>query len=212
MSESIRRLRAFATEIIKAAAKAVEIQDPDIRHLLSERRGEEYLQGGRLLANSAAEGAHYVIKLGGISSQPPGISHDLSSKTKKNNRYQKARDYSAAGLRGSLAGLGVLAGRNAMKGHFGTPVGTHAIRHASRAARHHAAGGAAISMLDRAYRHDELPYEKKAFVQPNPATAFKSPASSLAESRSTGGFKSTVVHKLGKPPKVVQLGKKFRIT
>lgn len=215
MNPAIRMIRAFSTELQKIAAK---VQDADIQKLLAEREGKEYLDGGRLATNTMLE-AEYAQKMAGFGgysapvglSTGAGINDVLKSKTKKDNDYQKVRDYAGTGMKGGLTGLGVLGATNAMRGRFGAPVGAAAIRHAAKSARRAAGIGATAAIADRAYRHDDLPGEKKAFVVgANPNTPFRSPAASLSESRATGSFKN-VIHDAGKASRGVQLGTKFRL-
>lgn len=217
MSSLLRTIRAFSTELMKIAA---DIQDADIRKLLSERRGKEYLDGGRLLTNTEAE-APYAQKMamsGGYSA-PVGLATGsgsmdvLRSHKKKSNNYQKARDYAGTAMKGGLTGLGILGASNAMRGRFGTPAGEKAIRHAARSAQRAATAGAGVAVADRAYRHDDvLGLDKKAFtVSANPSSSFRSPAASLAQSSQTGGFKSGVIHGTGTAPKSLQIGKKFQL-
>jgi hypothetical protein len=214
MSSPLRTIRAFSVELMKIAA---EVQDADIRKLLSERKGKEYLDGGRLLSNSAAE-AEYAIKMatsGGYSA-PVGLAVGsgsldvLKSHKKKKNSYQTARDYAGTAMKGGLTGLGVLGAANAMRGRFGSPTGNMAIRHAARRA---ATVGAGIAVVDRAYRYDDLPTsEKKAFaVSANPTSSFQSPARSLMQSSQTGGFRSGIIHDTGTAPKSLTMGKNFRL-
>lgn len=218
MSNSLRSFRIFSSEIMKAAAK---INDADIRALLSERKGEEYLQGGKLLSNSGAE-AQYVEKLSSSYSGAGLLAsdaYDLKAKKKKDNNYQKARDYAYAGTKGGLTALGLLGAANAMRGRFGAPSGAQEIRKAMKSARKAFGVGSSIAVADRAYRHDDFRNkghnpdhkEKIALVAPNPASAFRSAATALSKSQRTGGFKSSVVHRSGKPPRVIQLGQKFRV-
>ena len=208
---AIRLFRAFTTEMLKVAA---EIQDSDIRALLAERNGKEYLEGGRLLANSAAEGSQYAVKMSSGGYTPPlGLGgagvYNNQAKVKKHNHYQKARDYTGAAIRGGLTGLGILAGHNAMKGRFGSPHAAHEIAHAARQARHATAAGAGIAVADKAYRHDDLP--KMAFVNQMPGASFRSPTAELAATQETGSFHSGTIHGTGHAPKPLQLGKKFRM-
>lgn len=190
---------------------AADIKDADIRKLVAERRGEEYLEGGKLPEDPpdafAKHAKGYEAPLGMSASG----NYDLKSKKKKKNTYQKVRDYGAAGMKGGLTALGILGASNAMKGRFGAPSGPVEIAHAARTARRAATVGASASVMDRAYRHDEFSKEKDAAVMPNPGRAFRSPASALATARQTGGFKSRVVHGKGTPPKTVQLGRKFTL-
>lgn len=207
----LRTMRSFTVEMLKIA---VDIKDADIRKLLAERRGEEYLDGGRLLTNTAQE-APYLPKTaaGGGYSASVGMtasgSYDLKARKKKHNAYQKLRDYSVAGMKGALTGLGALGAANAMKGRFGSPSAGRETLRAAKQARRAATIGGSAAVLDRAYRHDEL--TKEALVNPGLGVAFRSPQQELSQGQETGKFESHVFHNDGRPPKTVQLGKKFRI-
>lgn len=208
---ALRTMRSFTVEMLKIAA---DIKDADIRKLLSERRGEEYLDGGRLLTNTAQE-APYLPKMaaGGGYQAPIGVAasgnYDLKSRTKKDNTYQKLRDYSTTGMKGALTGLGVLGATNAMRGRFGSPAKGLETLLAARQARRAATIGGSASILDRAYRHNDL--TKEAIVNPRAETSFRSPQQELSRGQETGKFESHVFHDYGVPPKTVQIGKKFRI-
>lgn len=206
----LRTIRAFTVEMLKIAA---DIKDADIRKLLAERRGEEYLDGGRLLTNTEQE-AKYFPKMAGAGGYmaPVGMSasgsYDLKARKKKDNTYQKLRDYTVTGTKGALTGLGILGAANAMKGRFGSPSsGLDAIR-AARQARRAATIGGSAAVLDRAYRHDE--FTKEALVNPKPETPFLGPRQELSRGQETGKFESHVFHDYGSP-RTVQLGRKFRI-
>lgn len=209
MSSSLRTIRAFSTELMKTAAR---IDDGDIQKLLANRKGEEYLQGGKLPSNSIADEqektAYYSDHAGMVASG----NYDLSAKKKKKNSYQKGRDYAGAAIRGGLTGLGILGGVNAMRGRFGAPLTPAAMRAAATSAQRAATAGAGIAVADRAYRHDDVPGldKKAALVMPGLSDSFKSPAESLASSQQTGRFKP-VLHQTGKAPQTLQLGKKFRL-
>lgn len=212
---TLRTIRAFSVELIKEAA---QIRDAEIRKLLAERKGEEYLEGGRLLSNTEAE-AQYASKLANGNMPAVNIANSsgsidvLKSKKKKHNLYQTSRDYVGSGVKGGLTGLGILGAYNVTKGRFGSPSTPVATRQAVTAAKRALTAGSGLAIADRAYRHDDIPgINKTSFaVSANPTTAFKSPGMSLAESGSTGSFKSNVIHDTGKAPQSVQLGRKFRI-
>lgn len=210
---SLRTIRSFTVELLKTAA---DIKDADIRKLLAERRGEEYLEGGRLPANTAQE-TPYLPKLaapGGYRA-PLGMAasgnYDLKARKKKNNTYQKLRDYTSSGVKGALTGLGVLGASNAMRGRFGSPASGLDTLRAARQARRAATIGGSAAVLDKAYRHDELTLGKEAMVLSNPNDTFRSPAAELSTTGRTGRFESSVFHDYGKPPKTLQIGNKFRI-
>ncbi len=210
---TLRTIRSFSTELMKVAA---EIQDADIRRLLSERRGEEYLVGGKLHSNAMMEGNEYAQKMAGYSrfQNPAGFARGtgaldvLTPKREEKNTYDKVRDYAGTGLKGGLTGLGILGASNAMRGHFGSPVGHAATRKAMHSARLAFAGGAGFAIADRAARSKD----KTAFVvSPNAGSSFKSPAESLTHSSQTGSFKPSVIHDTGTAPKSLSLGKKFQL-
>lgn len=58
---NIRQARSFSTELAKIAAG---ILDPDIRALVADRNGKEYLQGGQLATNDTKE-TNFTPKLAG---------------------------------------------------------------------------------------------------------------------------------------------------
>lgn len=220
MQSSLRTIRAFSTELMKIASGIKH--DADVRKLLAERRGEEYLDGGRLLTNTEAEAPYSHQKIAyvyaGTGQQlnayaGAGAFDVLRSKKKKKNHYQTGRDYAGAAMKGGLTGLGVLGATNTLRGRFGSPTGAKEILKATRAARQAATAGAGLAVADRAYRHNDLPgQDKTAFaVSPGTSTNFKSPAAELAKSQQTGGFRGSIIHDTGKAPKSVQLGKKFRL-
>lgn len=206
----LRTIRAFTVEMLKIAA---DIKDADIRKLLAERRGEEYLAGGRLLS-SQDDG--YFPKTAASGYQAPismsvSGNYDLKARTKKNNSYQKLRDYSTTGVKGALTGLGILGASNAMRGRFGSSSSAIETLRAAKQARRAATLGSSAAVLDRGYRHDEFTGSKEAMVAANPNNAFRSAAAELSESGRTGRFESQVIHDYGKAPKTVQIGRKFHI-
>lgn len=209
MSSPLRTIRAFSVELMKLAA---QVKDADIQKLLADRRGEEYLSGGKLPSNTVEEEQQKLANYDSIGVAAAGM-HDLRAKKKKKNTYQKARDYAGSAIKGGLTGIGILGGANAMRGRFGTPTTAAAIRSAAKSARNAATAGAGVAVADRAYRYDDVPGmdKKAAMVTPNAVKPFSTPASAAATARRTGGFKSTVRRAIGKPPQTVQLGKKFRL-
>lgn len=214
---SLRIIRSFTVEMLKIAA---DIGDADIRKLLTERRGREYLDGGRLPTNTFEEMPPLIkMAIGGYSPSHEGAvaagNYDLKARTKKHNAYQNLRDYTTTGMKGALTGLGVLGATNAMRGRFGALLTSKDTLRAARQARRAATVGGSAAILDRAYRHDDFPYHgdlrKEALVQTGIRTPFHSPQEELAREGETGKFESGVIHDFGRPPKTVQLGKKFRI-
>lgn len=213
MQSSLRTIRAFSAELMKIASGIKH--DADVRKLLAERKGEEYLDGGRLLTNTELEAPYSHQKI--ASNLRVGLSAGsfdvLNSKKKKKNRYQTARDYAGTAMKGGLTGLGVLGAVNTLRGRFGSPSDPVSILKATRAARQAAGGGAGLALADRAYRHDDLPgQDKKAFaVSPSTTSNFKSPATELSKTQQTGSFRGGIVHDTGKVPSSLTLGKKFRL-
>lgn len=211
MSSPLRMIRAFSVELMKLASG---IKDGDIQKLLATRKGEDYLPGGKLPSNSIEDQVMEpkMANYDGIGVAAAGM-HDLHAKKKKKNTYQKGRDYVGTGIKGGLTGIGILGGINAMRGRFAAPSGRAGIHAAARSAQRAATVGAGAAIADRAYRHDDVPGIDKdaAMITPGLSRSFGSPAGALATARRTGGFKSSVQHQAGKPPKTVQLGKKFHL-
>lgn len=203
----LRTIRSFSVELMKLASG---IQDADIQKLLAERRGEEYLPGGRLFTNVDEEST-ILPKMAGFTGAGVAASgnYDLKAKTKKDNAYQKGRDYAGTAIKGGLTGLGLLGAHNAMHGRFGTPAAGAATLQAARKARKAALVGSSVAVADRAYRHDEL--SKQSSVVANPNSSFRSPAAQLSTSGQTGSFHAGAVHAVGKAPKSFQIGNKFRL-
>ena len=214
MSSPLRTIRAFSTELMKLAAG---IKDADIQKLLSNRKGEEYLPGGKLPSNSIEDEMLTEKQAAGGYTAPVGMAasgnYDHHAKKKKPNTYQKLRDYAGAGVKGGLTGLGILGAANAMRGRFGAPTGAREISQAARAAQRAATVGAGVAVADRAYRHDDVPGMGKSagVISQGLSRSFGSPAGAAATARRTGGFKSSISQRPGKPPKTVQLGQKFKL-
>jgi hypothetical protein len=207
---SLRTIRSFTVEILKTAA---DIRDSDIRKLLAERRGEEYLEGGRLATNTFDE-APPLIKSGTqYSSGVATGTYNLKANKKKDNSYQHVRDYATTGLKGALTGLAVLGASNALRGRFGGPTTKAETFRAMRQSRRAATIGGSAAVLDRAYRHNDFykDKDKVAMVRTGINTSFRSPQEELARGSETGKFESRVIHDFGRPLKTVQLGRKFRI-
>ncbi len=203
---NLRTIRSFTVELIKIASN---IKDSDVRKLLVERRGQEYLEGGRLSTNSFDE-APPLVKMSnaGYSGIASG-AYNLKANTKKDNSYQKARDYAVTGVKGGLTGLAILGASNAMRGRFGGPSTRAETMKAMRQARRAATIGSSAAVLDRAYRHDDI--HKHAMVNPGLNKSFRGPEEELARGTETGKFESGVIHDYGRPARTVQIGKKFRI-
>jgi hypothetical protein len=185
--------RAFATELIKIA---IELQDSDIRKLLAERAGQEYLEGGRLPSNGAGEAgdAGYVPELQkkaavGMASLDPTITplDRARTKTKSPGAYQQIRDSSMSGLGGAMAGGGVLRLAQGMRKY--DPTGANIFKPKTYMA---AAGiGAGLGLADRLYRHrHELAFGQEKQANMNSQTF--SPGRELTRGHKVGHFENTV--------------------
>jgi hypothetical protein len=203
-----RFFRSFSSELSKIAA---DIVDSDIRKLLAERRGEEYLEGGELPDN---EQHFYVPVMGGGAVKTAAMgtmtdTYNLRAKKKEDSDYQRLRDTSWRGAQGAAVGAGLtklhkdMHGRQMMAKHY----------------RKGALLGMGAAVADKAYRHrqglkedirNRLPSRKTkeaGIVRPNATRAFRSPASALSAGQKTGGFESKTNKFPGKPARVVRLGK-----
>lgn len=211
---SIRRLRSFSTELMKIAS---EILDADVRMLLAERRGDEYLPGGQLPSNDPRE-TNFVPKIAAympsralMASNMMGSSINLKNEHpagKAEKTYLTGRDYLSAGVRGTTAGLGALAAAKTL-----LPEKLEKAMTKNHKAYGRLASGIGVaSMLgDLTYRRHKLKQlnahrEKRAFVQANPNASFGSPATQLANSRRVGSFEAGRIHtvrpQLPRMPKV----------
>lgn len=212
-----RLFRSFSVELQKIATGVGA--DADIRKTLAEREGEEYLEGGLLPENSDDlyfptndgdnEGLYKHASFGvGIASM------DFKAKKKDEGPYQHVRDWGWRGLQGAAAGSGITKLVKDMKGKT-----MHAKDY-----RHGAAVGAGVALGDRLWRHrKELQEdiskkmhrrrgktkEAAGVVSPSPERVVKSPAARLAASSKTGKFRKGV--HMGKPPRGLRIGKKFRL-
>ena len=202
---NIRFYRAFSTEMMKIAA---EIADSDIRKLLAERRGEEYLEGGGLLTNAISENfstpTNAIMKSASYaaSSYLPPDTYSVRGKkpTGKGSNYETASNYASSGLKGGMTGAGVYALKHNL--HHGLEGGAPAMR------RGHLGGavalGSAVALTDRHLRHRAA---KKALQElekdaEGPALGW-SPGTQNRANSSTGKFKN-VIHK-GTPLKFVKV-------
>jgi hypothetical protein len=211
---SLRQLRSFSAEMMKIAA---DVQDPGIQELLAFRRGEEYLPGGQLPSNTALE-EYYQPKMAAGFDSRIGLAtdaFDLKARKKKHNQYQTVRDYATTGMKGGLTGIGLLGAANALRGRFGSPQGPVETFKAMRNVRRAAGAGVGVALLDRAYRHDDLPdiqgKDKTAGIVRPTANGLRSPAAQLSQAQATGSFKNVIRSTEGRAPHSLQTGKKFRL-
>lgn len=109
----LRFFRVFSTELLKLAT---EVLDSDIRARLAEKKGKEYLEGGKLPSNSAEE-QDSQIKIAYRLADPtanPGASFDLFKRRKKKGKqsdperhaetYKKVMDTGATAAAGGFLG------------------------------------------------------------------------------------------------------------
>jgi hypothetical protein len=205
--------RSFSTELIKIA---VELQDSDIRKLMAERNGQEYLEGGRLGSNGAGEGGDigYVpeiqkkaARLGMTALDPMATKLDKTrSQVKDPSQYQGVRDTAMTGLGGGLMGGSVLRAAQYMrKGQANFRPGAYAA----------AAGiGAAAGLSDRIYRHrHELSFGKGSDQekQANLNSATFSPGRELDRGHKVGSFQDKRIHMSRPEPTAGLVGNKGRL-
>jgi hypothetical protein len=187
---SLFQYRAFATELMKIAT---ELQDPDIRALMAQRKGEEYLKGGQLPTNADAEGqdSRYVPELQkkafGIGYEAGALPPDdymVRGKLKKPGMYQDVRDTAVAGMKGALTGAGVTGLYHGLRGRMNTlPTGQ---------LQAGAGIGAGLALADRMYRHHQQKrqLQEEAVKQANLSTF--TPARALDTGHKVGSFENKV--------------------
>ena len=165
-----RSYRAFSTELLKIAT---EVADAEIRKLLAERRGEEYLPGGQLPSNTQAE-AQYMPKFGfsSMTATQFGATSPIGVANKRNpGKYQESRDLAYTGLKGAMGGVGASGLGHALAGVKEMP---------TRRLRAAAGIGTGIALADHAIRHHEakkqLKHQEKqaGIVSPGVGGAFRS--------------------------------------
>lgn len=191
---SIRRYRSFSAEMMKMAG---DLKDSDVRRLLAEREGEEYLEGGKLPTE-----VHESEKRAGRFSDIASGAHDYATKNKVDNQYQSARDNAAAIGKGAFTGGAIMGLKEKVTSRPATAKGY----------RRAIGLGAGIMIADRSYRHHKLKSEgkkiiKTALVQPNVGRAFRSAESALSAGQRTGGFRTSA--SIGRAPKPPMIGRKF---
>ena len=206
--------RAFATELLKIA---VDLRDSDIRKLMADRAGKEYLEGGELPTSFRGQGADqgYVPELQkkavqtGLSSMDPLTTplDRMRSTVKAPGRVQNVRDSAMTGVGGALAGGSVLKAVERMRGADFRPA-------------HYIAAtaiGAGAGLADRLYRHrHELKFGKPAeqsgpqVKQANMNSGTFSPGRELTRGNKVGHFQNKI-HVVEKPPTAGLMGKDGRL-
>jgi hypothetical protein len=94
---SLLGYRAFSVELMKIAT---EVQDADIRAMVAESRGKEYLQGGRLATNTEVE-TNFKPKLAGV---PRNIHHAAREIGEGVKRVVSPRHYATHRYEAHLSG------------------------------------------------------------------------------------------------------------
>ena len=198
--------RSFSTELLKIAN---DLGDADIRALLAERQGKEYLKGGQLDTNKLVPADRPVpagdggaLKIANYTLVAPSM---LKVQRKEEGPYSAIRNTAVKGLGGAFAGAGAVKLYREMAGRSATP---HSIRLG-------AGVGAGLSLADKYYRHrnemkalKQKPKTKIALVQQNANAPFRSPGDALATSQNVGKFQNRVHQSQAKVPGL--LGKEFR--
>lgn len=191
---SLLGFRAFSTEFIKISQA---LGDAEIRALLAERNGEEYLKGGELPTNTLVPQDKLAQIAEGLVNNP-SANIPVPAPVKKDKSYQSIRDAGAKTLGGAAAGAGAmklvkeLTGKALGPGHF----------------RAGAALGAGVAIADQALNHrhnlhSKIDAPKIAFVQQNPNASFRSPADELSTTSNVGKFQVGRVHQsVTKPLKI----------
>jgi hypothetical protein len=197
--------RAFATELTKIAAG---LGDADVRALMAERRGEEYLKGGELPSTRQTEETITPVTMSPKLANYAMMSPALLRARKKDDHaaYNTVRDTGLKTLGGAAGGAGALKLFKDMSGR--TPAPKHY--------RMAAGIGAGVALADKAFRHRQeiatsvrrKPKEKIAFVEETPSSPFHSPADALAKNQTVGKFQPVVHQSAAKVPGL--LGKTFR--
>jgi hypothetical protein len=189
--------RAFSTELLKIAT---EVRDPDIRAMISEAHGKEYLNGGALRANSEAE-TNFKPKLAAPSSfmayTPVGTYNVRGKKpTATGSGYETASNFAGTALRGGMTGAGAATLAHTLR-HG------HDLKLAPKHLGMAVAGGAGLALADRALRRNAV---KKQLTK----VAMFSPARQLHATQSRGDFENKVHHTPLKSS-VPTIGRDFRL-
>lgn len=197
---NLRGYRSFSTEFLKIA---VELQDSDVRALLADRRGKEYLEGGRLRTNAPAD-TNYQPKLASKKRKGLKAIHPLatpldrlSSTTKTKGKYQGARDTALTAVGGALTGGSALKLVERMRKGQGK---AHPRSYAAAVLL-----GSMAGLADRLYRHKKgLAPSSSDAAGAATKVAFKSPGMELARA-SRIGHAENMVHSGGLKPRVAGL-------
>ncbi len=185
--------RAFATELLKIAT---EVRDPEIRAMIAESNGKEYLQGGRLNANAETE-TNFKPKIASPYMHGYEVGRKLASLM--GSGYETASNFAGTALRGGMTGAGAATlGHTLMRGHEAKLLP----KHLGAAV----AGGAGLALADRAFRRHAM---KKQLTKLANMGTF-SPARQLHSTQSQGDFENKVHHTPLKPAAGI-IGNNFRM-
>lgn len=185
--------RAFSTELLKIAT---EVRDADIRAMIAEGKGKEYLNGGALRTNSESE-TNFKPKIANFMGYTPPGTYNFRGKkpTGKSSPYETASNFAATGLKGAMTGAGAGTLLHSLKGHeFRLPP-----QHLGR----WVAGGAGIALADRALR-------RHAVMKQMQKQAMFTPARQLHATQSKGSFENKV-HNTPLKATVPAIGRDFRL-
>lgn len=190
--------RAFATELLKIAT---EVRDPDIRAMIAESHGKEYLNGGALRCNSEAE-TNFKPKLAAnfMAFTPVG-TYNVRGKapTAQGSGYETASNFAGTALRGGMTGAGVSTLAHALHGG-------HDFRPSSRVLGASVGVGAGVALADRALRRHAMKKQLSRMAK----TANFTPARQLHATQSRGDFENKVHHTPLKPM-AAAVGRDFRL-
>jgi hypothetical protein len=191
---NLREYRAFSTELMKLASG---ILDHDVRILLADRRGEEYLQGGQLPSNHPSE-TNFTPKIAslGRAVNYSNLGNEIHSGKRVKNKstgglergYMAGREYLGALHKGLMTGVGTIGTGTLITG------GRSPSKNLTRAGAVVGAGTAIGDLLARRHFSDQRAHQKVAMVVDNPNASFGSPAKALADSRKVGSFQPGRIH------------------
>lgn len=190
--------RAFATELLKIAT---EVRDPDIRAMIAESNGKEYLNGGALRTNSEVE-TNFKPKLAaGFMAYTPVGTYNVRGKkpTATGTGYETASNFAGTALRGGMTGAGAATLAHTLR--RGHDLKLHP-KHLGAAV----VGGAGLALADRALRRHEV---KKQLTKMAGLQTF-TPARELHATQSRGSFENKVHHEPLKPTAGL-IGNNFRL-
>jgi len=173
--------RAFTAELIKIAT---EVQDADIRAMMAEAKGKEYLPGGQIRSNAEVE-TNFKPKLamGFMGYTPPSAYNWLGKKpTATGTPYETASNFASAALKGGMTGAGAATLAHTLHhGHdFKIPP-----KHLGKAV----ALGSGVALADRALRRRAVIKQQKMKTAMLGSSTF-TPARALQTGQQQGHFEN----------------------